>query len=187
MEAVVGSDHAATRIGLSNVQPHELIDIIQFVQTRQQQQQHDPSMPPPRMPDVLQAYADPIEPSQELRRICHQYKIEFVSYSTLGTQHQYRSSSSSSNGNPVLEDPRVQTIAKKHDRSVAEVVLSWAMQNGMSVIPRSSNKRHIQQLARLLMMPSSVSSDNNNNNNDGASCGFLDEHDLAQIDALSIL
>jgi diketogulonate reductase-like aldo/keto reductase len=174
MEAVVGIDHSATRIGLSNVQPHELIDIIQFVQTRQQQQQQQQAstdqtlQPPPRMPDVLQAYADPIEPAHELRRICQQYNIEFVSYSTLGTQHQYRSSSSSSkNGNPVLGDPRVQSIALKHDRSVAEVVLSWALQNGMSVIPRSSNKQHIQQLARLL-----------------ASGGFLDPDDLAQIDSL---
>ena len=37
---------------------------------------------PPRMPDVLQASADPLKPSRELREICKENGIEFVSYST---------------------------------------------------------------------------------------------------------
>lgn len=82
MEAVVGLDFSAKRIGLSNVRPDELLDIIAFVSERIQKGETNP---PPRMPDVLQAYADPLRPADELRAICTEYGIEFVSYSTLGT------------------------------------------------------------------------------------------------------
>lgn len=82
MEAVAGLDFSAKRIGLSNVHPDQLLDIISFVEERIQRGE---TYPPPRMPDVLQAYADPLHPADELRAICKEYNIEFVSYSTLGT------------------------------------------------------------------------------------------------------
>ena len=82
MEAVVGLDFSAKRIGLSNVHADQLLDIIAFVDERLQRGETDP---PPRMPDVLQAYADPLRPADELRAICKEHGIEFVSYSTLGT------------------------------------------------------------------------------------------------------
>jgi len=82
MEAIAGVDFTAKRIGLSNVHPPELLDLIDFIQERIENGETDP---PPRLPDVLQAYADPLRPSDELREICEEYGIEFVSYSTLGT------------------------------------------------------------------------------------------------------
>ena len=159
MEAVAGIDHTAKRIGLSNVHPNELLDIIQFVQERIQRGETNP---PPRIPDVLQAYADPINTASELRQICQHHDIEFVSYSTLGTQHR------NVQENPVLTSMVVQRLAEKHQRSVAEVVLSWALQNDMSVIPRSTKKHHIEELARLLTDPT-----------------FLDPSDLEAMDTLS--
>lgn len=160
MEAVVGLDYSARRIGLSNIQPNELLDIIQFVRKRQESGQTNP---PPRIPDAVQIYADPIEPAEEMLRICREHGIEFVSYSTLGTQHR------SGRGNPVLGSPVVKRIAQKHARSTAEVVLSWALQKGMSVIPRSTKKRHIQELARLLAEEDPT---------------FLDKDDMKDIDAM---
>jgi diketogulonate reductase-like aldo/keto reductase len=159
MEAVVGLDYSARRIGLSNVYPDDLWDIIDFVRARQEAGQENP---PPRLPDAVQAFADPIEPSEELRLICQEHGIEFVSYSTLGTQHR------NTPQNPVLTSPIVENLAVKHDRSIAEVVLSWAMQKGMSVIPRSSQRHHIRELARLL-------------EDDPL---FLDDQGIAQIDSM---
>ena len=80
LEAVVGLDHSARRIGLSNVHPPELLDIIQFVQERQETQEHDGEEAPPRMPDAVQIFADPIQPAEEMRKICREHNIEFVSY-----------------------------------------------------------------------------------------------------------
>jgi diketogulonate reductase-like aldo/keto reductase len=122
------------------------------------------------MPDVLQAYADPIKPADELRRICQEHGIEFVSYSTLGTQHRRRGPDGK---NPVLDSSIVQGIAQKHDCSEAEVVLSWARQKNMSVIPRSSKREHIRELTHLLPSPDSSSS--------GL---FLDAEDMLQMESL---
>jgi diketogulonate reductase-like aldo/keto reductase len=159
MESVVGVDHSAKRIGLSNVHPPELLEIIRFAQERIDAGH---TYPPPRIPDVLQAYADPLHPAEELRKICAEHGIEFVSYSTLGTQHR------NVGENPVLTSPIVVQLAEKHSRSVAEVVLSWALLTNMSVIPRSSKKHHIAELARLLDNPT-----------------FLNENDLEAIDSMS--
>lgn len=159
MEAVVGLDYTSKRIGLSNIHPNELLDIIQFVNERIEAGENNP---PPRLPDAVQAHSDPIHTSRELRELCLEYNIEFVSYSTLGTQHRNVPE------NPVLTSTVVAHIAEKHSRSVAEVVLSWALQNDMSVIPRSSKKGHIEELSRLLTSPV-----------------FLDSTDLEAMETLS--
>jgi len=160
MEAVA-QDGNAKRIGLSNIWPNQLLDIIHFVQERQKT--YTGEGPPPRMPDVLQAYADPLSPSLDLRQICKEHGIEFVSYSTLGTQHSMRGG-----GNPVLTNANIKEIAVKYERSAAEVVLSWAIQHDMSVIPRSTKERHIMELSNML-----------------TSGPFLETHDIDIIDALS--
>lgn len=187
LEAVVGLDGSARRIGLSNVHPPQLLDIIQFVQERQQQQQQQSppagtttttTVAPPRMPDVVQIYADPIRPAEEMRTICREHGIEFVSYSTLGTQHQMARGGQ----NPVLNSPVVRALADKHGRSTAEVVLSWALQNGMSVIPRSSKKQHIRELARLL--PTKQQQDGGGGGGGGVPSVFLDADDLLQMDSM---
>lgn len=178
MEAVVGTDRSARRIGLSNVRPDELLDIVQFVQERQKEYHPNDSISgvaPPRLPDVVQSFADPIEPATEIRQICAKYHIEFVSYSTLGTQHVYRSTNPSPRTNPVLTHATVRQLAERYQRSTAEIVLSWAIQHGMSVIPRSSQKIHIEQLARLLPNPT---------NRHAGPMGFLSADDLAQIDLM---
>ena len=174
MEAVVGHDRTALRIGLSNIHPAELREIIRWVRERQslrqQQEQSEEKpivpLPPPRLPDAVQIFADPLQPAEEMRKICQENQIEFVSYSTLGTQHR-----SVQGKNPVLDSPTVTELALKYQRSTAEVVLQWARQHGMSVIPRSSQRKHIQQLARLL-------------ENEGTKAFQLEAEDLRRIDSL---
>ncbi|GFH47745.1 hypothetical protein CTEN210_04220 [Chaetoceros tenuissimus] len=161
MEAV-HYDHSAERIGLSNIWPNQLLELIHWIQQRQET--YDGKGISPRMPDVLQAYADPLKPADELREICKQYNIEFVSYSTLGTQHR-----TPDGRNPVLNHGVLIKLAEKYDRSVAEVVLSWALMNDMTVIPRSTKEEHIEELSRLFL--------------DGH---FLDQGDLDWIDSIKL-
>jgi len=173
LEAVVGLDKSAKRIGLSNVSPEQLEDIVTFVKERQGSAANaagatDAVAPAPRLPDVVQNHADPIEPAKEVREICAKYGIEFVSYSTLGTQHQYRDNNNGNN--PVLNSRVVKDLAAKYDKSTAEIVLSWALQNNMSIIPRSANREHIKQLSNLLKYRRGE--------------GFLSQDDLAKIDSL---
>ncbi len=44
----------------------------------------------------------------------------------------------------------VAELAKKYDRSKAEILLAWLMHKGMIVIPRSSNPKHIEANFRSL-------------------------------------
>ncbi len=43
----------------------------------------------------------------------------------------------------VLDDEVLKNIAKKHNKSVAQIVLRWHIQQGLIAIPRSDNKEHI--------------------------------------------
>jgi diketogulonate reductase-like aldo/keto reductase len=168
MEMVV-HDGNAKRIGLSNISIHELLDVIRFVKDRQQHfrssyDKGEKAIPPPRMPDVVQIYADPIHPSDRIHQVCKEHGIEFVSYSTLGTQHNMRGQ-----GNPVLGNKDIQAMTEKYNCSTAEIVLSWAMHHKkMSVIPRSSKEEHVRELSNLLHHEP-----------------FLEKVDLEVIDALS--
>lgn len=45
----------------------------------------------------------------------------------------------------VLDDPVVEDIAEKHDRTPAQVVLRWAIEKDVVVLPRSTSETHIQQ------------------------------------------
>merc|ERR1712210_389246 len=101
----------------------ELQDIIDFVKERWAKSKADG------------------EPTIDMRLLCQENGIDFVSYSTLGTQQEFNEEGE----NPVLTDAVVKKIAEKYERSEAEVVLSWALQSGMSVIPRSQDEEHIKQ------------------------------------------
>jgi diketogulonate reductase-like aldo/keto reductase len=93
----------------------------------------------------LQNWMDPLHPDTAVREWCAAHGVLYTSYSTLGTQHHSQDSN-----NPVLTHPVIVEIAKKHQVSPALVVLSWALQEGVAVIPRSSNPAHIKELAKLL-------------------------------------
>ncbi|MCU4717767.1 aldo/keto reductase [Halapricum hydrolyticum] len=45
----------------------------------------------------------------------------------------------------VLDDPTIEDIAEKHDRTPAQVVLRWAIEKDVVVLPRSTSEEHIQQ------------------------------------------
>ena len=43
----------------------------------------------------------------------------------------------------ILEEPMLEAMAKKHGKSVAQVVLRWHIQRGVAVIPKSNSKDRI--------------------------------------------
>ena len=43
----------------------------------------------------------------------------------------------------ILEEPMLETLAKEHGKSVAQVVLRWHIQRGVAVIPKSNSKDRI--------------------------------------------
>jgi len=92
--------------------------------------------------------------------------------------------------NPVFDSPVLRALAETHGRDVAAVTLSWALQRGVLVLPRSAKPAHIASNARLL--PADAASDNAGSNaGSGATSAyaaplpvFLTTAQLEAVDAL---
>ena len=47
--------------------------------------------------------------------------------------------------NPLLTEPTVKAISKSKGQSPSQILLTWALQKGYSVIPKSTNPDHIKE------------------------------------------
>eukprot|EP00512_Aurantiochytrium_limacinum_P006071 CAMPEP_0171515262 /NCGR_PEP_ID=MMETSP0959-20130129/3348_1 /TAXON_ID=87120 /ORGANISM="Aurantiochytrium limacinum, Strain ATCCMYA-1381" /LENGTH=326 /DNA_ID=CAMNT_0012053771 /DNA_START=37 /DNA_END=1014 /DNA_ORIENTATION=- len=105
-------------------------------------------------PHVVQNWMDPFHQDADVRAECEQHRIAYTSYSTLGTQWQYREPYKR---NLVFENEALLAIAKRTSRSVQETVLLWALQRDAIILPRSTSKNHIEANAKLLhLQPSDL-------------------------------
>lgn len=81
-------------------------------------------------PAVLQSEFHPNYLQKDVRKLCHTHGIHFQSYSTLGQSR-------------LLSGDQFQSLGHRHQKTIAQVLLRWAIQKNISVIPKSSNKKHI--------------------------------------------
>ncbi|ELU12828.1 hypothetical protein CAPTEDRAFT_167119 [Capitella teleta] len=108
-------------IGVSNYTQTHLEELLSFCDIK---------------PSVLQVEHHPHLQQNELRDFCRQHGIHFQAYSSLGTSSEDRK---------LLNDPAVKVIAAKHGISPAQVLLRWAVQQGIGVIPKSTHPDHIAE------------------------------------------
>jgi len=111
-------------IGVSNFDKEELKELVAFARIK---------------PLVVQRNSDPFSSDLKVQEFCHQEGIQYMGYSTLGSQWLMRGVST----NPVLKHPTIQRISVAQNCTCAQVVLSWALQKHQVVVPRSSNYAHI--------------------------------------------
>lgn len=69
----------------------------------------------------------------ELLKYCRDEGIFLQAYSSLG----------SSNATSLRLDPTVQRIAKELDKSASQVLLRWAFQQNIGILPKASSRAHI--------------------------------------------
>ncbi|CAO3656014.1 unnamed protein product [Mucor fragilis] len=77
-------------------------------------------------PAVNQVEMHPYLSQPDLMAFCQKNNVHVTAYSPLG-----------STDSPVMQEPLVLDIAKKHNASPAQVLLAWGLQRGCSVIPKS--------------------------------------------------
>jgi len=93
------------------------------------------------VPAVNQVELHPFLPQTELLKYCKDKGIYLTAYSPLGTPDR----PGASDAEPVLmNDPVVAEIAKKHNRSVAHVLIKFHLARGTSVIPKSVTPARIK-------------------------------------------
>jgi 2,5-diketo-D-gluconate reductase A len=85
------------------------------------------------IPAVNQIELHPRWPQDELRAYHQEHQIATEAWSPIGGQ-----------GQGLLEDPTVVSIAKAKDRTPAQVVLRWHMQLGIIAIPKSVTPERIR-------------------------------------------
>uniref|UniRef100_A0A7I4Y0C3 Aldo keto reductase domain containing protein n=2 Tax=Haemonchus contortus TaxID=6289 RepID=A0A7I4Y0C3_HAECO len=85
-------------------------------------------------------------PQHELHDICKRYNIALTSYATLGSpgrasfmpnQFGWKDAPS------ALEDKNVIELAKKYEKTPAQILLRYAMDRGIAIIPKSVNPSRI--------------------------------------------
>lgn len=87
-------------------------------------------------PMINQIELHPYNTMHDIVAFCKEHDIQVEAYSPFGR------------GNIVSEimgNPQLNEIAKKHNKSVGQVVLRWIVQQGIVTIPRSTNAERIKQ------------------------------------------
>jgi len=92
-------------------------------------------------PHAIQNWFDPFHQDIGVRSWCAQKNILYTGYSTFGTQ--WLDMSIGVPENPVFSSTLLNQIALAHRVAVSQVVLSWAFQKGIAVLPCSKNEKHI--------------------------------------------
>lgn len=116
-------------IGVSNFDTNDLTALLEVAEIK---------------PHVVQNFFDPLHQDRAVREICSKEKIIYQGYSTLGTQWVMKRGN-----NPVLTHPVITSLALAHQRSPAQLILNWALNRGVAVIPRSTTKENIRQNADI--------------------------------------
>ena len=60
---------------------------------------------------------------------------------------------------PLLTDPLVLSLSSSYGKSPAQILLKWALSKGYSVLPKSTNERHIDENVQLDFAISNVDMD----------------------------
>ncbi|KAJ7690715.1 aldo/keto reductase [Mycena rosella] len=80
------------------------------------------------IPATNQVELHPFYPQNELKTYCEERKILLTGYAPLGRSTVF------------MEHPTVKYLAEKHNSSPAQIVISWAVQRGTIVVPKSEDK-----------------------------------------------
>ena len=95
-------------------------------------------------PEMNQVEAHPYLQQEELLTFCRANSIHFTAYCPLGSSN--RPERLKTKNEPVLlRDPIVGAIAASKNVTPAQVLISWALHRGISVIPKSVNPERIAQ------------------------------------------
>lgn len=87
------------------------------------------------LPAVNQCEYNPYWYQPDVVKFCRDHGIHFQTYSSFG---------SAVNRKQMFEDEKINAMAARYQCSVQEFLLAWALSQGMSVLPRSTNPAHVR-------------------------------------------
>lgn len=84
------------------------------------------------IPAVNQVEFSPYLYLKDLEKVCQQKKIQLQAYTPLVRGIR-------------MNDSKLQRISQKYDKTPAQIILRWALQHGVSSIPKSANLQRIKE------------------------------------------
>lgn len=98
------------------------------------------------VPSVNQVELHPYFPRVELREYCAQNGIVVTAYSPFGQP-------AAGTVSPLLTDETIKAVAKRIGTSEGQVILGWALQNGIIVVPKSENYDRLKANLNVCYIP----------------------------------
>ena len=106
-------------IGVSNFSPDRLVDLVSFSEIP---------------PMVNQVETHPLNQQQEAHQWMEKYHVQHEAWAPFGEGR----------GN-MFTNETLSTIAKRHGKTIPQIILRWELQRGIVVIPKSTHKERMQQ------------------------------------------
>ena len=98
------------------------------------------------MPQTLQIEHHPYLVQPDLIDLCKSRGIAVTAYSSFGPSSFLELNMQRAQDTPLLlEHDLINGIAKNHNKTAAQVLLRWATQRGIAVIPKSNNQSRLAQ------------------------------------------
>ena len=130
MEALVEKG-LAKDIGVSNFRGVLLMDLLRYAKI---------------VPATLQIEHHPYLVQEGLVKLAQNNGIAITAYSSFGPQSFLELNMQKAKDTPLLLDhPAIKSIADKHGKSTAQILLRWATQRNIAVIPKSNNQGRLAQ------------------------------------------
>ncbi|KAF1344417.1 NADP-dependent oxidoreductase domain-containing protein [Delphinella strobiligena] len=121
----------AKSIGISNYSGSLILDLFRYARI---------------LPTTLQIEHHPYLTQEPLIKLCQDHGIAITAYSSFGPQSFLELDMKKAKDTPLLFDhDTVKSIAKKHNKTPAQVLLRWSTQRGVAVIPKSNNQSRLAQ------------------------------------------
>lgn len=118
-------------IGISNFHGQLLTDLTRYVKI---------------LPQTLQIEHHPYLTQPTLIKLAHKKGIAVTAYSSFGPQSFLElDMKEAKNTEPLLQHQLIRKIADKHGKSPAQILLRWATQRNIAVIPKSNNQDRLAQ------------------------------------------
>ena len=94
-------------------------------------------------PAVVQVESHPYLPEWELLDFCREHGIVLLAFAALGHGLSPK----------VLDDPVITTIARRVNKTPAQVALAWAVQRGTALLTTSTTPRYIRENFEISALP----------------------------------
>lgn len=95
-------------------------------------------------PAVLQIESHPYLVQQKLVRFCHEQGIAVTAFSPLGAQSYFELNMAKSDES-VLANEVIREVARRHQRTPAQIALRWGVQRGTAVVPKSTRPERLRE------------------------------------------